>query len=154
MKRIIYLLIIVAFIISCDKMIDIEYNTNVKESTPDLIWKGTWDGKLSSIDKKHEYGYTLTITEYSEKSTKGILKISKLPERKDFIIYSLEIERKNNDLLKIKTLKRTEEKGSISFCDKSIFNLELSNDKRSLTGVGNSEGDCLITDSIIKLEKK
>ncbi len=153
MKRIIYLLITVIFITGCDKMIDIEYNTNVKESTPKSFWEGIWDGTLTSLDEKYEYGCTLTITKYTEKSIKGTLKIYSLPEKNDFIIYDLKITN-NKNFLKIETIDRIKEKGSISFCDESTFNLELSEDKKSLTGFGRSQGDCLITDSKVNIEKQ
>ncbi len=156
MKKIIYLSILSILILSCDKMIDIEYNTNVKDSAPDLIWKGTWDGTLTSLDRKHKYGYTLTITEYKKKSIKGVLKISKLPEKTDYIFYNkLDIESVyGSKFLKIKTSSNFEKKGDISFCNENTFNLELLEDKKSLTGFGKSQENCLITDSTIKLEKK
>ncbi len=161
MKRIIFLFILTISFTACDKVIDIvEYNTNAnveeggeEEEPQEFTWKGTWDGTLTNKeDKTQKYGYTLVITKDTEGVIEGTLKISNLPEKTDYIIYSLNIKHRGNVLI-VRTLNKIKEEGSITFCNKNTFNLVLSRDKKSLSGFGKHIG-CSITDSKINIEKK
>ncbi len=152
MKKIIYLLTLTVFVLSCDKIIDIEYDTNVKEDPVSVYLYGTWESKLTTRTCKEEYTYTFRI----KSKDKGKLTIYR-KSKKDSIVYDVKIEKKKKGLYKLETSNKIEYTEDLcdKFCEENTFYVKkMDANGKDLLIYGSSDKDCTTIKSEIPLKKK
>ena len=132
-------------LLGCSKSIDIEYRQTTQQTDNSLI--GVWDGSLNCPSCEDDrYRYTLTIETHENQTASGTLKITKIPEQQDYILFGASISINNNTLEVVTTDTREEFTSvtSVFWCKDNKYVLQLSSNRIALAGEWISSGNCSV----------
>ena len=134
MKKVKLILISLIFL-GCSNSIDIEYSPLTQKKDSFLV--GVWDGIINCPDcEDDKYRFLLTIKTHENETANGLVKIIKIPEQEAYILFETSISIDKNKL-SIYTLNVKKEIASLTgsyWCKKNKYVLQLSSDRKKLTG--------------------
>lgn len=150
MKKILYLLLCIAFI-GCTKSIEIDYENPIQKVNTENFLIGVWNGNFDcpNCGGVKKYGYILTINKQTKTTVEGLVKITNIPNPDtEYIEFYMTGSIENNKL----TITTTSVKADIPiasngintyyWCKGNSYEFIISANKKQLNGTWTASSGC------------